>query len=48
MTAADVRPERGEIIREPIALDALEVAEQPLSVWERVWNSGLVRKSCSC
>ena len=38
-------PERSEITREPIALDSLKVAEQPLSVWERAWNSGLLRKS---
>ena len=38
-------PERGDIVRHPTSLDALAVHEQPLSIWEQAWNSGLLRKS---
>ncbi len=38
-------PERGEFLTEAMALDSLNVAEQPLSICERAWNSGLLRKS---
>jgi NitT/TauT family transport system permease protein len=35
---------RPEIIRDPVAANALGVAEKPLSAWERATNVGLLRK----
>ncbi len=38
-------PDRPEVVRETVSPDAFGVLEQPLTIWERAWNTGALRKT---
>jgi NitT/TauT family transport system permease protein len=38
-------PDRPDVLREPVSADAFGVLQQPLTLWERAWNSGAFRKT---
>ena len=45
MTDPATVPDRSDVIRETIPPSAFGVLAQPLTVWERAWNNGALRKT---
>jgi len=44
MTETATNPARPEVFRETVAAEAFGVLEQPLTPWEKAWNTGALRK----
>jgi NitT/TauT family transport system permease protein len=44
MTELSMPPDRPEVSRETVSADAFGILVQPLTVWERAWNSAPLRK----
>jgi len=45
MTQRGISSDRPEIVRETVAAHSLGIVEQPLTVWETVWNNAALRKA---
>ena len=45
MTDPATVPDRSDVVRETVSPSAFGVLAQPLTVWERAWNNGALRKT---